>query len=81
MRYFFNLAGAVHDPDNEGHELPDLAAARYMSVELAAEMLREDPRLAWTGDEFRVEVTDRDRLLLFTVIVIGVDAPVARGRR
>jgi hypothetical protein len=27
MRYFFNLAGAVYDPDLEGIELPDLAAA------------------------------------------------------
>ena len=80
MRYFFNLAGAVHDPDNEGHELADLAAARMLSVELASDMLREDPKLAWTGEEFRVEVTNSERLLLFTVIVIGVDAPVSRGR-
>jgi hypothetical protein len=80
VRYFFNLAGAVHDPDNEGHELADLAAARMLSVELASDMLREDPKLAWTGEEFRVEVTNSERLLLFTVIVIGVDAPVSRGR-
>ena len=80
MRYFFNLAGAVHDPDNEGHELADLAAARMLSVELASDMLREDPKLAWTGEEFRVEVTNSERLVLFTVIVIGVDAPVSRGR-
>lgn len=28
MRYFFNLAGAVYDPDNEGVELADLSEAR-----------------------------------------------------
>ncbi len=80
MRYFFNLAGAVYDPDNQGHELADLSAARFLSVELAADMLRDRPQLAWTGEEFRVEVTNVDRLLLFTVIVIGVDAPVSQGR-
>ncbi|HSQ96422.1 MAG TPA: hypothetical protein VLM18_10070 [Croceibacterium sp.] len=80
MRYFFNLAGAVYDPDNQGHELADLPAARFLSVELAADMLRDKPQLAWTGEEFRVEVTNVDRLLLFTVIVIGVDAPVSQGR-
>ncbi|MGZ3258786.1 MAG: DUF6894 family protein [Croceibacterium sp.] len=80
MRYFFNLAGAVYDPDKQGHELADLAAARFLLVELAADMLRDRPQLAWTGEEFRVEVTNSDRLLLFTVIVIGVDAPVSQGR-
>ena len=80
MRYFFNLAGAVHDPDNDGHELDSIADARVAAVRFAGEYLRDNPEVAWTGDEFRVEVTNSDRLLLFTFIALGVDAPAGRGK-
>lgn len=74
-RYFFNLAGAFHDPDNRGFELADLDAARKMAAVHAGELLRDRPEVAWLGDELRVEVTNADKLLLFTLIVFGVDAP------
>jgi hypothetical protein len=35
MRYFFNLAGAVYDPDNEGTELASMADARIEAVKFA----------------------------------------------
>jgi len=77
MRFFFNLAGAVYDPDKDGMELPSLSDARIMAVQTAAELLRDRPELAWLGDEFRVEVTDSKQLVLCTVITFGVDAPAA----
>lgn len=80
MRYFFNLAGAVHDPDNQGFELPSMQTARIMAVTHASEVIRSRPELVWSGDEVRVEVTNGDRLLLFTVMVIGVDAAAGRGQ-
>ena len=75
MRYFFNLAGAVHDPDNKGLQCRTISDARIQAVTLAAEMLKDRPELAWLGEEFRVEVTNKDSLVLFNVIVLGVDAP------
>jgi phage terminase large subunit-like protein len=80
MRYFFNLAGAVYDPDNEGYELPSLGAARVMAAKHAGEVLRDRPGAIWEGEELRVEVTDDRRLVLFTLIVFGVDAPSTKGR-
>ena len=77
MRFFFNLAGAVYDPDNEGLELASLSAARTMAVQAAAELIRDRPDIVWTGEEARVEVTDDNQLLLFTVIVLGVDSAAA----
>jgi hypothetical protein len=74
MRFFFNLAGAVYDPDNEGVELSSISDARIMAVKHAGELLLERPQLAWMGDEVRVEVTDENQLLLCTVIAFGVDA-------
>ena len=35
LRYFFNVASAVHNPDNEGLKLSDLDAAREAAVRLA----------------------------------------------
>lgn len=79
VRFFFNLAGAIYDPDKEGHELESMSAARLMAATLSAEMLHDRPQLAWLGDEFRVEVTDENQLLLFTIITLGVDAAAASG--
>lgn len=78
MRYFFNIAGAVYDPDVVGTELPDLASARLEAVKYSAETLRDRPNVVWLGEEFRVEVTDKDQLVLFTVITLGIDGPIAR---
>jgi len=80
MRFFFNLAGAVYDPDNEGHELANVSVARIEAVKFAGEFLRDRPEVVWLGEEFRVEVTNGQRLLLFTVIVLGIDAPAGIGK-
>ncbi|MEA3000662.1 MAG: hypothetical protein QOK17_2495 [Sphingomonadales bacterium] len=80
MRYFFNLAGAVHDPDNEGLELSSLGDARLMAAKHAGEFLRDRPGVVWEGEELRIEVTDAKRLVLFTLIILGVDAPSCKGR-
>jgi hypothetical protein len=79
MRFFFNLAGAVYDPDQEGHELDTMAEARIEGARLAGEMIRDQPGLAWAGDELRVEVTDSNQILLCTVIVLGVDSAIGKG--
>ena len=76
MRYFFNLAGAVYDPDNEGVELDSPAQARHHAVVFAGEVIKDQPSLVWTGNELRVEVTDDGRMVMCTIIVVGVDAPL-----
>jgi hypothetical protein len=55
--------------------LPTLEKARLEAVRYAGEAMRDQPELAWKGEEFRVEVTDEKQLVLFTVIVTGVDGP------
>lgn len=80
MRYFFNIAGAVNEPDAKGHEISSLSDARIAAVKFAADYLRDRPELLWLGEEFRVEVAGEDRETLFTFIAVGVDAPAAPGR-
>ena len=79
MLYFFNVAGANYDPDVEGIELASMGDARVMAAKHAGKLLRDRPGLVWAGEELRVEVTDANQLVLFTVIVIGVDSPAAGG--
>jgi hypothetical protein len=66
MLYFFNLAGSVYDPDVVGIELPSLGDARVLAAKHAGELIRDRPGLVWGGEELRVEVTDANRLVLFT---------------
>jgi phage terminase large subunit-like protein len=79
MRFFFNVAGAVHDPDDEGIELPTISDARIEAVRFAGELLRERPQVVWQGDELRVEITDENQMMLCTFVAVGVDAPAAKG--
>jgi phage terminase large subunit-like protein len=81
MRYFFNLACAIHDPDNEGCEFATMGDARLEAARHAGELLRDRPGEVWNGEELRVEVTDSNQLVLFTLITLGVDAPAGGGRR
>ena len=77
MLCFFNLAGAVYDPDVKGLKMPSLVEARLEAARYIGEVIRDRPNLVWAGEEVRVEVTDDRQLVLFTVIVLGVDAPAS----
>jgi hypothetical protein len=81
MLYFFNLAGAIYDPDVVGVKLPSLGEARVMAAKHAGEVLRDRPGVVWGGEELRVEVTDSRQLVLFTLIVLGVDSPYSDGKQ
>lgn len=79
MRYFFNQLDGEFRPDDEGLEFASMTDARLEAVRYAGEVLRYHPTLVWKGEDFRIEVTDEKQLVLFTVIVVGVDTP-ASGR-
>ncbi|MGI3902394.1 MAG: DUF6894 family protein [Janthinobacterium lividum] len=80
-RFFFHRADGVFDPDEVGSELPDLASARIEAVRFAADSIRDQPMEVWQGHNFRVEVSDEEGMLLCTVVILGLDAPAARGLR
>ena len=80
MLCFFNLAGAVHDPDTTGIEMATLGDARKEAARYIGQVIRDKPEVVWLGDEMRVEVTDKDQLVLFTIVIFGVDAPEGAGQ-
>ena len=79
MLCFFNVAGAVYDPDVAGMEMASIGDARIQAAQYIGEVIRDKPQLVWAGEEVRVEVTDAEQLILFTIIVVGVDAPTLNG--
>jgi hypothetical protein len=77
---FFNVAGAIYDPDVKGVEVPTIGEARVLAAQHLAELIRDQPTVVWAGEEIRVEVTDETKLVLFTIIALGIDAAAGAGQ-
>ena len=75
--YFFHTADGDRDLDKEGTELPDNAAARKAAIKFAGAVMHDDPDVLWDGHDYRVEVTNQTGDLLFTVIMLSIDAPAS----
>ena len=74
-RYHFSSVDGKREPDPEGSVLVNDEAAQAMAIQYAGEVLKSDPGLLWSHGHWRVEVTDDDGRLLFTVITLAIDAP------
>ena len=57
-RYFFNFKDGKEVLNHEGVELRDLEEAREQAVVASGEALRETGGKFWTGEEWRMWVTD-----------------------
>lgn len=64
-RYHFNIFDGQSSVDQEGTELPDIAAARREALRLSGAVIEEAAKLHKLGEEWRMEVTDDTGLLLF----------------
>ena len=78
MLFFFNQLNGESRPDDQGTDFATINEARLEAVRYAGEVMRDHPTLVWEGEDFRIQVTDDTKLLLFTVIVVGVDAPAGK---
>jgi len=76
--YYFNVHDGQDFVDDQGTDFPDLAAARSSAVVLAADLLKETASTFWDGEEWSMDVSDGDGLILFTLKFTGQMAP-ARG--
>jgi hypothetical protein len=74
-RYFFNVHDSRDYPDNEGMELPDLAAVRAEAIRSSGEMLRESKDVAdfWSGDDWTMNVTDEAGKTVLTLRFSGTE--------
>jgi hypothetical protein len=70
----------VHDgtpqTDPEPFEAANLKAARSQAVILAGELLRDADGRFWDeGANWRVDVSDATGLVLYSILLVGIEAP------
>lgn len=64
--------------DDEGLEFASIHDAKCQAVVYAGELLRDVAEHFWDDADFELTVTDDKGLILFSMRVIGVEAPAVR---
>lgn len=77
--YYFNIHDGAALPDAEGHELPDLDAAKRVAIRLSGDVIREIGENFWRGEEWKMEVTDHTGAILFTLHFSATVPPAPEG--
>ncbi|MES2096885.1 MAG: hypothetical protein V4459_08995 [Pseudomonadota bacterium] len=73
-RYYFDIRDGEDMRDDEGAELPDLAAARMEAVRYSAEVLREMPERFWNSELWTMTVRE-GQVALFTLKFVADKIP------
>ena len=72
-RFYFDIDDGVSQPDPDGVDLPDAQAAWAEAVRCCGEMLKDiDGRLP-PNSEWKMEVTDKDAQLIFSLRFFAED--------
>jgi len=71
QRYFFHVHSGGPEPDGEGADLADEAAAALEAARFAGEILAHEPRRLLDNRELRIEVTDGERRPLYAVRLVA----------
>lgn len=74
-RFFFHVHDGAVIRDEEGAELSDLQAARTEAVKYAGRLLIDEADKFWSGEEWRMEVTDEAGLILFVLMFVATNSP------
>lgn len=75
-RYYFHLTHSEEIRDSVGVELESLHSAKCHAVKMIADVLCDDPNKFWNADTYRVTVSDGNGLVLLSVEMISMLAPV-----
>ena len=70
-RYFFHVTDGDDFPDLQGTVLDNHAAARTEAVRFSGQLLSDKPERFWSGQEWKMRVTDDNDLTLFELIFIA----------
>lgn len=76
-RFFFHVEDR---PDDLGVELQSLADAKSQAIRYTSDLLRTGAATFWQKANLTMSVEDEKGLVLFSVHVLGNDAPVIRIR-
>ena len=74
-RYFFNVENDGLSAEETGSEFPDLATAKCEAVKFAGTFVCHEADIFWERREWRLNVSDHNGAPLFSIRVLGEDAP------
>jgi hypothetical protein len=80
-RYYFHTNHPAQQDlqdDDEGFEFPTVHAAKCEAVGYASRLLCDSGEHFWDTGDFDLTVTDDKGLILFTMRVVGTEAPAIR---
>ena len=79
-RYFFHTNHPAERvlQDDEGMVFPDVQKAKGEAVAYAGRLLCDAAENFWDNADFELTVTDAKGLILFTLRVVGTQAPAVR---
>lgn len=73
-RYHFHIHDGRTILDTDGLELADAAQARRMAIRLSGQYFEDEADLIALGEEWRMEVTDGQGLILFRLDFVVTNA-------
>ena len=76
--YYFNTVDGRRYPDEDGSDLPDLAAVRAKATRVIGELLKEQPEDLWHTGKLRIEVID-DAGANVLVLEVSLSGKAAAG--
>ena len=74
-RYFFNVDDQL---DKEGLDFDSLSDAKCEAVRFAGRLICDSASEFWDAADFSLTVTNDKGLILFTLRLIGIEAPAIR---
>jgi hypothetical protein len=71
--FYFDIHDGTSIIDPDGTELQDKDEARSRAIQMSGDLLRVYPGPFWNGQEWKIDVSDQNRAVLFTLMFVGFD--------
>lgn len=80
-RFYFhtNHPAELSVQDDEGLDFPTVHDAKCAAVKYAGQLLADVAEKFWDASDFDLAVTDENGLILFSIRVVGIEAPAIRA--
>lgn len=75
-RFHFNVHG--DQSLSEGIDLPTIAEAKNQATRFVARLMSDNAAEFWEAGHLGLSVADENGLLLFSIEIVGTDAPAIR---
>ena len=74
-RFFFHVFNGEDQRDNSGTELPNFHVAQVEAIRCAGEILKDEAHQIALGQEWRMDVTDENNMILLRLDFSAVASP------